>query len=192
MTDFKKAWIERANIDYFSEFMTLWLGFNSWYRSHYSEIDKRDRAFIDKLKTDFSGRNQIYTCFSNLIAEERIKENLKFKSDLESLHYSLNRASILYPQGYYNYNICFKTALYDYAQRRTSGGYLDLIKRSRQPNKIKLDEIYVISDKEKFYACLIEIMYQIRCYLFHGDLEPSDENHEVVKYCYFILFALLK
>lgn len=29
MTDFKKEWIEKANIDYFSEFMTLWLGFNS-------------------------------------------------------------------------------------------------------------------------------------------------------------------
>ncbi len=80
MSDFKKEWLGKAHIGHFSQFMTLWLGFNSWYRSHYSEIDRRDRAFIDKLKTDFTGRNQIYSRFYNLIAEDPIKENLKFKS----------------------------------------------------------------------------------------------------------------
>ena len=192
MSDFKKEWLSKAHIDHFAQFMTLWLGFNSWYRSHYSEIDKRDRAFIDKLKTDFTGRNQIYSRFCDLIAEDPIKENLKFKSDLESLHYSLSRAAIKYPKGHYNYNVAFETALYDYSRRKETTGYLNLIKLRRQPDKIKLDEIYIISDSQRFCPCLIEILYQIRCLLFHGNLEPSDENHEVVKYCYLILFALLK
>jgi len=192
MPDFKKEWLSKAHIDHFAQFMTLWLGFNSWYRSHYSEIDKRDRAFIDKLKTDFTGRNQIYSRFCNLIAEDSIKENLKFKSDLESLYYSLNRAGIKYPQDHYNFNISFETALYNYSLRKATAGYSNLIKLRRQPDKIKLDEVYIISDKQRFCPCLIEILYQIRCHLFHGDLEPSEENHEVVKYCYFILFALLK
>lgn len=90
MPDFKKDWLARAKVDYFAQFMGLWLGFNSWYRSHYSELDKSDRQFIEKLKSDFSGRNQVFARFSDLVAEESIKENLKFKSDLEGLHYSLN------------------------------------------------------------------------------------------------------
>ncbi|OGL44379.1 MAG: hypothetical protein A2W05_10225 [Candidatus Schekmanbacteria bacterium RBG_16_38_10] len=191
MPDFKKEWLEKANMDYFSQFMTLWLGFNSWYRSHYSEVDKRDRAFIDKLKADFSGRNQLYTRYCNLIAGGQIKENLKFKSDLESLYYSLNRGTIKYPTGYYDYKITFGTALYDYSQRKSATGYINLIKRPRQPDKIKLDEIYIINNNQKFCACLFEIIYQIRCYLFHGDLAPNEENHEVIKYCYFILWDLM-
>ena len=108
MADFKKEWIQKAEVDYFSQFMTLWMGFNSWYRSHYSEIDKNDRAFISKLKTDFSGRNQLFASFSALISEDKTKENLRFKSDLESLYYSLNRASLTYPRGYYNNQIAFE------------------------------------------------------------------------------------
>ncbi|MBI3378144.1 MAG: hypothetical protein HY035_07070 [Nitrospirae bacterium] len=191
MPDFKKEWLEKASMDYFSQFMTLWLGFNSWYRSHYSEVDKRDRAFIDKLKTDFTGRNQVFSRFCNLIADGPIKENLKFKSNLESLHYSLSRASIKYPKGHHNYNVSYETALFDYSQRKTPAGYTNLVKLRRQPDKIKLNEIFIISDKQKFCACLIEILYQIRCYLFHGHLEPSEVNHEVVKYCYFILWDLM-
>ena len=192
MPDFKKEWLSKAEVDYFSQFMALWMGFNSWYRSHYSELDKNDRAFIEKLKSDFAGRNQLYSKFNTLIAEDRIKENLRFKSDLESLHYSLNRTNLSYPKGYCNTGISFESALYDYAQRKNHISYINLIKRSRQPEKIKLDEVYIASDAEKVFPCLMEILYQIRCLLFHGNLKPTKENHEVIKYCYFVLLALFQ
>jgi len=38
---------------------------------------------------------------------------------------------------------------------------------------------------------LLEIIYQVRCQLVHGQIEPKDENHEVVKQCYFLLHALM-
>jgi len=52
-TDYKK-WIEKSAIDYFSPFISLWLACNSWYMSHYSDLnDNRagnniasDRDFI--------------------------------------------------------------------------------------------------------------------------------------------------
>jgi hypothetical protein len=192
MPDFKKEWIEKSDIDYFSEFMTLWLGFNSWYRSHYSELPQKDRILIEKLKSDFSGRNQPYVKYSDLIKEGQIKENLKFKSDLESLHYSLLEAEISYPRGYYIGVITYTSALSDYVHRKDANSYLNLIKRPRQPDKIKLGKICIISESRIFFPCLIEIIYQIRCLLFHGHLEPSKENHEVVKYCYFILLSLIE
>lgn len=192
MSNFKKEWMKKADIDFFSQFMALWLAFNSWYRSHYSELQKNDRAFIEKLKADFSDRNHPYKKYCNLIAEEQIKENLAFKSDLESLHFSLNRANIKYPDGYYNYAICLENALQNYSQRKDSGAYVCLTKRLRQPDKIKIGTISVVSDCKIFFPCLLEVIYQVRCYLFHGDLSPNQENHEVVKYCYFILSSLMK
>ena len=75
MPDHKKEWILRANVDYFSQFMTLWLAFNSWYRSHYPELGIKDRVLINRLKTDLTARNQLYSKFKNLMAEDRIKEN---------------------------------------------------------------------------------------------------------------------
>lgn len=59
-TDYKKEWIEKAAIDYFSPFISLWLACNSWYMSHYSDLDDEypgdktasDRDFINKLKED--------------------------------------------------------------------------------------------------------------------------------------------
>lgn len=192
MPDFKKEWLSKAEVDYFAQFMALWLGFNSWYRSHYSELDKSDRQFIEKLKFGFSGRNQIFAKFCLLLADDPIKENLGFKSDLESLYYSLNRASLKYPKGYYSYLITYETALYDYKHRKDHASYNNLIKKRRQPNKIKLDAIYVTSENEKIFPCIIEILYQIRCLLFHGNLAPSVENHEVVKYCYSILLSIFE
>ncbi|MCK4333398.1 hypothetical protein KAX06_01280 [candidate division WOR-3 bacterium] len=171
--------------------MALWLGFNSWYRSQYSDLGKNDRSLIDKMKSDFTGRNHIYTRFCDLMAIASIKENLRFKSNLESLHYTLNRASTKYPDGYYNYPITFEYALFAYKNRKVTTGYKNLIRTKGQHDKIKLDEIYITDDNEKIFPCLLEIIYQIRCYLFHGDIEPSSENHEVVKYCYFILWDLM-
>lgn len=193
MPDFKKEWMVKADVDYFPQFMTLWLAFNSWYRSHYSEIDKNDRAFVEKLKNDLSGRNQAYKKFSELIAEGKIKENLNFKSNLEALWYSLNRTVIKYPDGFCaQVKISFNSALLDFSKREDRSSYIDLVKRPKQKNKMKLDEIFITDEKEKVFSCLMEIIYQLRCHLFHGNLDPSDENHEVIKYCYFVLMALMK
>lgn len=38
-TDYKKEWIEKSAIDYFSPFISLWLACNSWYMSHYSDLN---------------------------------------------------------------------------------------------------------------------------------------------------------
>ncbi len=38
-TDYKKEWIEKSAIDYFSAFISLWLACNSWYMSHYSDLN---------------------------------------------------------------------------------------------------------------------------------------------------------
>lgn len=39
--DFYKEWRIYAEVDYFSQFILLWLSTNAWYRSHYAEITSR-------------------------------------------------------------------------------------------------------------------------------------------------------
>jgi hypothetical protein len=48
------------------------------------------------------------------------------------------------------------------------------------------------ADNERVFAGLIELIYQVRCALVHGDLAPTPENHEAVKYCYLVLFELMR
>lgn len=193
MPEYKKEWMQKANIDYFSPFVSLWLGFNSWFRSHYCEIEpKNDRNFINTLKADTSARNKILENFKNLMSEDKIKENIRFKSDLESLIYSLNRVDLRNPdQSKYKQVIKFETALIDYSRKDDNSAYINLLREKGDRNKIQLDEKYVLDDLNILCAGLIEILYQSRCLLIHGNLEPEEENHEVIKYCYFILYALM-
>ena len=85
MPDFKKERKEKSEVDYFAAFMTLWLWYNSRYKSHYSEIIWIiDRMFLDKIKTDFSWRNQTYSNFKTLIESED-RKGIEFKTNLELL-----------------------------------------------------------------------------------------------------------
>src|SRR5659263_14078 len=93
-TDYKKEWIEKSSIDYFSPFISLWLACNSWYRSHYSEIDSTDRDLINKIKTYGSGRNHLYDKYFNLI-DKNNKAGIAFRTNIELLHYSLERANLI-------------------------------------------------------------------------------------------------
>ena len=194
MPEYKKEWMQKANIDYFSPFVSLWLGFNSWFRAHYCEIEpKIDRNYINQLKTDNTARNQTLTNFKNLMAEDKTKENIRFKSDLESLIYSLNRVDLKNPDpSKYKYAIKFETALIDYERKNEVSAYVNLKKEKGDRGKIQLDSLYVTDDLNILFAGLIEILYQIRCLLIHGNLEPEEENHEVIKYCYFVLLALMQ
>jgi len=60
-------------------------------------------------------------------------------------------------------------------------------------NGIQLGDITISSDIAIVFAGILEIIYQVRCMLVHGELDPKiEENHEVVKYCYLILHDLMK
>ncbi len=194
--DFKKEWTIKSSIDFFSPFISLWLACNSWYQSHYSDISGNDRDFINKIKTDTSGRNHLYTKFANLIDRDS-KDGISFRTNIELLHYALDSAN-LRPD---NIAFCsFQKAVVDYNNKNNTD---DLIKRARINNDgtihasdaqdvIKLDKICITNDKSKFFAGLFEIIYQVRNMLIHGKLNPEKYEHDVVKYCYLVLWDLMK
>lgn len=182
MPNFKKEWMDKARIDYFSPFVNLWLSCNSWYQNHYAGIaDASDRGFINEIKRDRSGRNLIHRKFNTLM-EATGKDSINFRNNLEMLHFSLERASIV-PDKIKSCSL--KGILEDYAQKDNRSAYVDLIvsnyrSKVKQNGDVKsefigsifrLDTIYIKKDFSLLFAGLFEIIYNSRNILM---LMPED------------------
>ena len=201
MRDYRNEWMQKAKIDYFAPFISLWLACNSWYRSHYSDItSNQDRAFIDKLKTDFTGRNHLFIRFKEFIDSGEPRKRLSFRNNLELLHYALERAS-LKPERLIH-NCSFSALLIDYNNKDNATGYISIVLRPRinadgsvhatdAPNVTLLDRIYIMNDYEKVFTGLFELIYQIRNLVIHGHIKPERDEHEVVKCCFLLLSDLM-
>lgn len=197
MGDYKKEWFTKSQVDYFSSFVSLWLSCNSWYNFHYSLAN--DREHINKVKSDFTNTNKLFKEFDKLFNGSFTKEQKSLFANIELLHYSLNRKILNAPSLIRPLN--FENILIDYSQKSVATGYSSVIIKNAKTKKgnlkagvsgIDLGDIVFINDSKKVFAGLFEIIYQIRCLLVHGDLEPTDDNHEIIKYCYLILADLMR
>ena len=173
---------------------------NSWYRSHYSELDGLDRSYINKIKTDFTRRNHLFRKFEDYLLGSDEKRKINFKTNLELLSFSLNRINIKPDK--INYKLSFEYFLIDYAQKDNESSYInvlgspkltknDTLSKKDVDEFIKLDSKYIISDTQKVFAGLFELIYQVRCMVIHGHVQPEKDEHEVIKYCYLILSDLM-
>lgn len=195
--DYKKEWFSKSEIDYFTSFITLWLSFNSWYNFHYSLNNDRDH--INRIKSDNSRSNKVYGEFERVVNSTDPKKKKNLFVNLESLHYTLVREnisvhSLLSP-------LSFHSILLDFNLKTDTTAYEDIVLINVRlvgggirvgVNAIDLGDIILDGDIPKVFGGLIEIIYQIRCLLVHGDLDPTDENKELVKYCYQILHMLME
>lgn len=186
--DFYKEWRAKAEVDYYPQLVILWLSTNSWYRSHYSEITtKRDRDFLNKLREDHGTRNKIFTRFDKLLQAAGMKEHAELISNIEALSFALNRALLLWDEEQSSSAITFENCLLT-TNPKTYGS---LVVKLRAPG-IRISKSLKLTDnKSALFNGLFEIIYQVRCQLVHGQMEPKDETHEVVKQCYFLLHALM-
>jgi hypothetical protein len=197
MADYKKEWFTKSQVDYFSSFVNLWLSCNSWYNFHYSLAN--DREHINKVKSDFTNTNKLFKEFDKLFNGSFTKEQKSLFANIELLHYSLNRKVLNPPSLIKPLN--FENVLIDYSQKAVPTAYTEItIKNAKTiTGKLKavvsgvdFGDLVFVNDSKKVFAGLFEIIYQVRCLLVHGDLEPTEENHEIIKYCYLILADLMK
>lgn len=62
----------------------------------------------------------------------------------------------------------------------------------KSKNAITLDKgCYFIDNKEDIYCAIIEILYLMRCKIFHGEMIPDENNKDIYKYGYLILSTLV-
>jgi hypothetical protein len=196
--DYKKEWFAKARVDYFPHFLSLWLACNSWYNIHYLPLNT-DRAIVDKLKSD--PNNNLYKKFDAIFSGSSTKEQKSLYSNLELLYYSLNRA-VLQP-GNLILPLSYTYVLIDFSKKKKTTGYITiLVKDAATDTKelegeeiegVQLGDVVISNDVPVVFAGILEIIYQVRCMLVHGEIDPKvEENHEVVKYCYLILHDLME
>ena len=187
--DYYKEWRAKAEVDFFPQLVVLWLSTNSWYRSHYSEITtKRDRDFLNKLRDDHTTRNKIFTKFDRILSAEGTKENSELISTISALSFALNNTLLLWDENASNSVITFENCLLVPNPK----AYGTLTVKKRAPGIQIGPALRLTNDRSVVFNGLLEMIYQVRCQLVHGQLEPSSENHEVVKQSYFLLHALMR
>lgn len=177
-------WKELSEVDYFGLFVKNWLAFNAWYKGHHPNL-ANDRACIDEVKNTSDPRNSSFTIFKRLMLGSG-RDQVSLFDSLDGLATSLSRVTLSSDNSYYTGQLSFLNALVD----KQSSLYENLIKQQTQRNKIKLGVVCVTDDIETLFKGVIELEYQIRCLLFHGRLEPTEENHQVVKYAYLVMRSI--
>ena len=186
-------WHKKAELDYFSAFIKLWLSFNSLYKRMYqnSNFGRNDRQYIEEIK---NSNNILKRKFRNLFDEETSDESKEFKLYLIELIKKFDGGlfggktirSNEYIQPYMN------------NQRLTEINFRDFIHpRSTQLNRrptgyVKVGILYIRDNPDEIWPYFVEILYMIRNLLIHGEMEPTDENHQIIKNCYHSLNILIK
>lgn len=186
--DFYKEWRAKAEVDYFPQLVILWLSTNSWYRSHYSDIESRkDRDFLNQLRSDRTGRNKLFSRCKKLFTPDNPKDHAEFISNVEAMYFALNRGELLWDEEDSGSKISFENCLF-VPSPKTYGSLVI----NKHASGIKISEtLKLIDDTSAVFNGFLEIIYQIRCQLVHGQMEPTEENHEIVKQAYFLLYALM-
>ena len=186
--DYYKEWREKSEVDYFPQLVILWLSTNSWYRSHYSEIaSRKDRDFLNKLRDDHSTRNKLFARFDKLLQAAGTKDHAELISTIEALSFALNRAELLWDEADPASAITFENCLLT-PNPKTYGSLV--VNKLASGIKIS-DTLKLTDDKSALFNGFLEIVYQVRCQLVHGQLEPNDDTHEAVKQVYYLLRILM-
>lgn len=216
MTHFREEWKRKAAIDYYSHFLALWVGFNSWYKDKYKEYEyrspkgkikkkKQDCHYIEITQTVFSNpANDLFDKFANLLYTSS-KQADAFRSDLKGLYFALNNCSSLVYEETIKGERVNRNITFEYVKLQNNKKTINLFEKvandeedyeseytTEFDQKLNIAGRNITASDEEFFAVIIEILYKTRCCLVHGTMNPEDdENHEVVKYCYNILSALI-
>ena len=128
----------------------------------------------------------------------------KFKGNFAELYRALNSANILYTNGRVKKKkVSFESCVIDWNR---GNGKLESIKaesweaeqdhegaENPEPLSIKIDKtLWIDSNNDRVFAAYIEILYQVRCALFHGGLSPEWENERVIKQLYLTLSMIME
>lgn len=179
-------WKKKAEIDYIPLFMSLWLSLNAWMRDRFNVTNDRDS--LNLLK---SSDSSLKDRFSELIHQGNA-QSLRFKGNFAELCRALDSADIRYTKEKWKQEkVSFENCIIDWADG--SPEFTSILKTERQRSKIKIDDgLWVEDDNARLFAAYIEILYQVRCALFHGNLPPKLENERVIRTLYLTLSMIME
>ena len=173
-----KSLFDKAEVEYITPFLKLWMAFNNWYKHDLPNI-QTDREAINEYKKSgevkeifkrfLSSRAQTHKPFQEALAN--------FIADCHELH------------GLKNINWERES---EYLHRNPG-------RRERTDNQLEhiadINNEFFLSpgDKDDFFADTLENIYQIRCALVHGDFDIENYHcMRLVENSYQILYAVME
>ena len=201
-----KLWKEKAEIDYIPPFMSLWVSLNAWMKDSFTYNIERDG--VESLK---DSAPLLLDKFKELIGTQSINGVL-FRGYFGELHRALSNVRIPYnirPAKIISFKCCiidwnhgnpqFDSILIegvsDNILSETPTEFDEMREEQiESDDKIELDDdLKVENNPERLFAAYIEIVYQVRCALFHGDLAPTpEENKKVIQHLYLTLSMVME
>jgi hypothetical protein len=189
-------WFKISEIDYYSAFIKLWLSFNSYYKDYYADdrTITSDRHHIEALKSrDSRIKRQFVSYFETSDSNDAVEFRYFLQIFIRSFGGDIiNSPKILRdeergarPQ--MNNVVLDEISFADFIHPRTFN-----LARSKIRGFIKIDRLYIRDDAQGIWPYFIEILYMTRNMLVHGSLQPTDNNHELIKSCYITLRHLIK
>lgn len=239
-----------SEIDYLGQFVKVWLAFNAWYRSAYSET--QDRKIINELKWNSS---PVGSALRPLIGRQS-EDAEQFRSDIGLLHHRLEHYEIYTGKDDAKQRITFRRVFlrdrvpkmeqesswgFTISVERKNNGTVESIVRNRrnvtifqcQQAKYDVNELLALpafkalsekprgclrgiyercspkelidllahrasavikcgsysfyGTKEDLFAAVIEVIYLMRCHLFHGELSPTRQASECYEPAYRVI-----
>ena len=187
-------WKKRSEIDYIPLFLSLWVAFNVWMKSRWGRKTRKDRDLINFTKGMDNG--SLKKEFIDFILGKH-SEALTFKGYFVDLHKALEKASIDYDplpsnlKDTINKKISFSNCIINWNDGTPE--LETILRRKRQHNIIEISSNFrVEGNNDRLFAAYIEILYQVRCLLVHGNLPPDKKNERVIKYLYLTLSMIMK
>lgn len=86
--DNRDAWLRMSDIDYVGQFVKVWLAFNAWYRSAYTET--QDRKIINEFK--WQANPVLNTLRPKL--ESAADDAVQFRAEIALLHHRLSNYEV--------------------------------------------------------------------------------------------------
>ncbi len=181
-------WKKRAEIDYIPLFISLWLSLNAWMRDRYTVARerKREREMLELLKR---GGNTLSDRFAELI-HAKDSNGSRFRGNFGELQRALVNANIPYDRSQ-NKTVSFVYCIIEWNNGQPE--FVSVLKTKYQKTKIKIDnDLWVEDNTGHLFAAYMEIVYQIRCTLFHGNLAPTPKNERVIRQLYLTLSMIME
>lgn len=67
-----------------------------------------------------------------------------------------------------------------------------LIAKKKNQSFSSIKEVFFIDDTDLLAQGIIEILYNLRCILFHGEIQPSKDNLKIYEPAFYMLRLLIK
>ncbi len=182
-----KAWKKRSEIDYVPLFISSWLCLSVWMKGEWDGIS--DRHLLNQLTSPED--NDLKVEFISLI-EGTSPEAIAFKGYFAELISALDNARLEYrmwrlPNKLISFSNCIVCRDNDTPEIGT------ILKEEGQHNKIKIaPNSWIDNNRNRVFTAYIEILYQVRCFLFHGNLSLIPANERVIISLYLTLSMAMK